>query len=254
MRTNRGARDRLGIDAATAERLIVSEIDPEDAPPAYAEVVRVLTRAAGPALPEELHGEAAAVAMFLIASSGGEPVVALRRRVSEVLSAKVGAAVLAGAILLGGGMSAAAAATGHLPDAMQNLAHSSLADLGVSVPAARPTVPAVQPGGDDTTTTQPVPVGLGDPATPGQGPDHGQAVCTQASAGKCQAGQHGEGSPGDTTTSTERGKPDSPGNSGGHTPNSATPPVTHSQGPPTSVPKGPPASVPSPGSKGKSGN
>jgi hypothetical protein len=48
----------------TAERLLAGLLDPEDAPPGYAEVARVLRAAAGPPCPDELAGQPAALATF----------------------------------------------------------------------------------------------------------------------------------------------------------------------------------------------
>jgi hypothetical protein len=47
-----------------AERLPGGRLDPEDAPPGYAEVARVLGAAAGPPCPDELAGQPAALATF----------------------------------------------------------------------------------------------------------------------------------------------------------------------------------------------
>ena len=52
------------LDADTAERLLAGRLHPEDAPPGYAEVARVLRAAAGPPSPEELAGREASLAGF----------------------------------------------------------------------------------------------------------------------------------------------------------------------------------------------
>jgi hypothetical protein len=52
------------LDADTAERLLSGRLDPDDAPPGYAEVARLLQAAAAPADPAELAGQAAAMAAF----------------------------------------------------------------------------------------------------------------------------------------------------------------------------------------------
>ena len=52
------------LDADTAERLLSGRLDPDDAPPGYAEVARLLRAAAAPADPAELAGQAAAMAAF----------------------------------------------------------------------------------------------------------------------------------------------------------------------------------------------
>jgi hypothetical protein len=52
------------LDADTAERLLSGRLDPDDAPPGYAEVARLLQAAAAPADQVELAGQAAAMATF----------------------------------------------------------------------------------------------------------------------------------------------------------------------------------------------
>lgn len=52
------------LDADTAERLLSGRLDPDDAPPGYAEVARLLQAAAAPADPAELTGQAAAMDAF----------------------------------------------------------------------------------------------------------------------------------------------------------------------------------------------
>ena len=52
------------LDDDTAERLVAGRVSPDDAPPGYAGVAGVLQAAAGPAAPEELAGQPAALAMF----------------------------------------------------------------------------------------------------------------------------------------------------------------------------------------------
>jgi hypothetical protein len=52
------------LDADTAERLLSGRLDPDDAPPGYAEVARLLQAAAAPADQAELAGQAAAMDTF----------------------------------------------------------------------------------------------------------------------------------------------------------------------------------------------
>jgi hypothetical protein len=58
------------LDDDTAERLLAGRLHPEDAPPGYAEVARVLRAAAAPPSPEELAGREAALAGFRAARDG----------------------------------------------------------------------------------------------------------------------------------------------------------------------------------------
>jgi hypothetical protein len=52
------------LDADTAERLLSARLDPDDAPPGYAQVARLLQAAAAPAHQIELTGQAAAMNAF----------------------------------------------------------------------------------------------------------------------------------------------------------------------------------------------
>jgi hypothetical protein len=52
------------LDDNTAERLVRGRMGPDDAPPGYAEVARVLQAAGGPADPDEPAGRESAMAMF----------------------------------------------------------------------------------------------------------------------------------------------------------------------------------------------
>jgi hypothetical protein len=61
------------VDADTAERLLAGRLDPDDAPPGYAEVARLLGTAAAPADASELTGEAAAMAAFRLAQRPPQP-------------------------------------------------------------------------------------------------------------------------------------------------------------------------------------
>jgi hypothetical protein len=67
------------LDADTAERLLSGRLDPDDAPPGYAEVTRLLRTAAAPADPAELAGEAAAMAAFRMAQRPPRPAGRLRK-------------------------------------------------------------------------------------------------------------------------------------------------------------------------------
>jgi hypothetical protein len=240
---------RFRLDEATAERLVSRAVGADDAPPAYAPVARLLDYAAAAARPDEIEGEASAVAMFLAARSASPSTSAPRpgqRRRPLALTTKTAAAVVVGALLLTGGV--AAAATGHLPDAVQGVAHDTFGHIGVSIPG----VPTQADHGKDVKAT------TDDPTNTGE--DKGNAVCTEASDGKCEAGR---GDQADTTTTDSPGKPADPSASGNHAPltqvptgppsgipdprpsDPSTTTTTHpSAGPPTSVPAGPPASVP----------
>ena len=60
------------LDDNTVERLVCGRVEPDDAPPGYAGVARVLQAAGGPAEPDELAGRDAALAVFRAAGPAGE--------------------------------------------------------------------------------------------------------------------------------------------------------------------------------------
>ncbi|MCU1450239.1 MAG: hypothetical protein JWP02_2409, partial [Acidimicrobiales bacterium] len=122
--------DRLHSDVA--DRLLAGNLDPEDAPRGYGEVVALLQAAAIPSR-DGLPGEAAAVAAVVeaIRTSTSLPTPTPNQRKSVITKAKIAAAGLAGALSLTTGLAAANA----LPGAAQNVASDTLAKVGVSVPS-----------------------------------------------------------------------------------------------------------------------
>jgi hypothetical protein len=90
-------RDPLALDQGTADQLLAGTLDPADAPPAYAEVARVLAAAAGPPQPGELAGEAEAVARFAAAAAGTS-----RRRRRRLARLAVASAAVLGLLTVGG--------------------------------------------------------------------------------------------------------------------------------------------------------
>jgi hypothetical protein len=157
------------LDEDTADRLLRGRLDPADAPSAYAPVARLVKAARGPATPEELAGEAAAIAAFTAAVHADPSTLVPRRATmpSKLISVKAAAAVLAAVLSVGG---VAAAATGLLPDraAQQATDHASSAAGGGSAAQAQ---------------------GNG-----GQGTANGPDATGAAKAGLCQAWQSGQGS------------------------------------------------------------
>jgi hypothetical protein len=121
------------LDEETADRLLGGRLDPADAPPAYAPVARLVKAATSPATPEELAGEAAAIAAFTAMAHADPPTPVPRRASmpSKFLSVKAAAAMIAAVLSVGG---VAAAATGMLPGraAQQATDHASSAAGGGS--------------------------------------------------------------------------------------------------------------------------
>src|SRR5918994_4158617 len=80
------------LDADTAERLLRGRLDPDDAPPGYAEVARLLRAAAAPADQAEPTGEAAAVHAYRTTLPQGRPKAPrMRGRLVALALAGVGA-------------------------------------------------------------------------------------------------------------------------------------------------------------------
>jgi hypothetical protein len=97
------------LDDDTAERLLAGRLHPEDAPPGYAEVARVLQAAAGPPAREELAGEEDALAGFRAAGRGSTVTAGRRastgaggRRRRTRVRASLVALALAGTLVVGG--------------------------------------------------------------------------------------------------------------------------------------------------------
>lgn len=102
-----------------------------------ADLGRLLSAAAGPALAGELSGEAAARAAYLAAHRPGPPTkenrVFSKLMLSKALAVKIGAACL-GVSVAG---VATAAETGALPSGLQKSAHSAFGGVGVPAPDAK---------------------------------------------------------------------------------------------------------------------
>lgn len=201
--------------------------DPLDAGP----VGRILAAASAPAGAGLLPGEEAARSAYRAAFA----VSAVRKpRVRALVSGRAAAFALAGGLVLSGG--AAAAATGSLPDPVQQRAKGALAKLGVSVPG--PDKRHVgHPGRRVTTTQGPTPTaaprdreqpGTGNEVseaargTASTGVDKGATVSGLASDGKSQAGQHGKAtnpSTGKVKNKTPKPQATKHGNGRSHKPN-----------------------------------
>ena len=124
------------LDTHTAERLLSGSVSPDDAPPGYAEVARVLHHAQSLDASVAALSEHAAVTAMSDALAGRLLPAPTEKRgssmTSKVLSFKAAAA--ASAVLLSAGT--AAAATGSLPGSAQTTASHVLRDIGISVPAS----------------------------------------------------------------------------------------------------------------------
>jgi hypothetical protein len=182
-RPDRFRSDPLALDEGTAERLLAGRLDPADAPPAYRRAAKVLAAAAAPPHPQELAGEAWAVAQ-LAAVAGSTPHRAVRRRptvLAKVLSVKVATAAAIATLFLA---SVAGAATGTLPPLAQRVAHRMLGSAGVPSPDDHATPQA--PTGHATSSPT---IPQGTTADGATGPN----ATGSAKDGLCRAWQAGQG-------------------------------------------------------------
>ncbi len=171
----------LWLDEDTADRLLAGLVEPEDAPPGYSEVARLVRAAGAPPTVGELarEHEAVAAAEETVLARPVRSVHPTPRR-SKVRSrsfrAKVAGLVVVGTLAGTTGLAAA----GVLPDPAQDVVSDVLAKVGISVPAGdeHPASTGTEISGIATTTD----------AT---GVEKGAEISGTASGGVSQAGQHG---------------------------------------------------------------
>jgi hypothetical protein len=166
------------LDDDTVERLLAGDLDAAHAPPGYAGVAALLAAAAAEPTPDELAGQAAAVAELrtvVRARSAARARRAGRSRRRRRIGLAVAVAV--GALSTGG----VAAATGHLPRPVRDAARSVLTVVGVETPGT-PGEPGRSPAPSGAAP------GAGGTATDGQG------------APAAGTGGHGQDQPGTTST------------------------------------------------------
>jgi hypothetical protein len=163
--------DPLAVDDETVERLLTGELSPAQAPPGYAEVAALLAATAAPPTPDELAGQAAALAELRTMTRSRGAVVGFRRAARPPRRRRVGllAAALVGALAMGG---AAAAATGNLPAPVRQVTRSILGSVDGAEPAA-PTQPCSATAAGPTPASAgevPGSTGPGSTAAAGSGP------------------------------------------------------------------------------------
>jgi hypothetical protein len=173
---------KLQLDSGTIDRLLAGEVEPDDAPPGYSEVARVLQAAARARHGDELAHEASHVAgaMELVRqpSSASMSTDRRSRKMSRIHRLKVGGLVVVGALVGSTGLAFA----GVLPDAAQDAVSNVFDRVGINIPASGDHPAAT---GDEISQ-----IAINTDAT---GVDKGAEVSSAASAGKSQAGQHGSG-------------------------------------------------------------
>jgi hypothetical protein len=189
------------IDEDTRDRLLAGRIHPDDAPPGYAGVARILQAAGSLPRSEHLSREAELVAaarevMGLRSppggGAGGSPT--RHRRVLVGL-------IVTGALVGIPGLAAANA----LPDPAQHAVSRLLHKVGISVP-----------GNEDHPASTGQEVSNIATTTSSTGVAKGAEISTAASGGKSQAGQHGHqrngGAPSDTPSGGGTGRADAASN------------------------------------------
>jgi len=200
----------LPLDSDTADRLLAGSVAPEDAPPGYGRLVRLLEAASAEASSEELTWEPETVAAMTAAlrSPVHRNVASSRRSFMPFAFSRprLTAALVAAAFAASVGMASA----GSLPGAAQDVASEMLAKVGITVPGANDsagTHPDVR-GNSTSVPIAPADVGKGAEiselatTTDLTGVEKGAAVSTAASGGKSQAGQHGSASGGGAPVET----------------------------------------------------
>jgi hypothetical protein len=146
--------DPLDLDDATADR-ILDGLDPDDAPPGYVSVSQLLVAATGPPRPDELKGEAAAVAAFTLENLSLPPSKhSIASRVSNLTRNKLSSLAVAGGLVLGGGM--AAAATGALHGSVERVAADVLSALDIEHPHSKNDHHHSRPGTSEKPATHPL--------------------------------------------------------------------------------------------------
>ncbi|HWC41224.1 MAG TPA: hypothetical protein VHK02_04485 [Actinomycetota bacterium] len=144
------------LDHNTVERLVSGRMGPDDAPPGYAGVASVLQSAGGPAGPDDLAGQEAAMAMFRAHRPAGERRGALGRPRGRS-RARVVALALAGVMAAGGLWMAGGART--VPGLRSPTGGPGAGGAGSGTPAvvtqARPLAPPVTAPGADARAPVP---------------------------------------------------------------------------------------------------
>ena len=198
------------LDLDTADRLLAGTVAPEDAPPGYANVARLLESAAAEPTADQLSRETEVVAMVAAAvrsSSSIQSVSPRRFFMPFALSRpRISAAFVAVTLACTAGLASA----GSLPGAAQDIASSMLAKVGISVPGPNEhagTHPSVRGSSSDASADAVTRSDVAEVATTTDlaGVDKGAAISSEASDGKSQAGQHSSASGGSAPVDTPNG-------------------------------------------------
>lgn len=191
---------RLFLDDGTLERLLAGRVDPDDAPPGYAEVARIFAALAVRSDSADLSHEAEHVAAAQVLITPHSPAPGRSDGRSKKMRSKGHRLKVAGLVALGTlvGTSGLAAA-GVLPDSAQNAVSDVLDRVGISVPANEDPASSREPREHPASSAKSVddPASSGDAiseiatTTSSTGIDKGAEIATTASGGVSKAGQHG---------------------------------------------------------------
>ena len=215
--------NRHTLDEDSATRMLQGIVHPDDAPPGYAPVAALLASATHLGTVDEASGSTTVSAMVEAIRDAAPTPQAQRRRsmVGKLFAGKAALAVIATVALTASG---AAAATGSLPDPVQDAVAGAVSHVGVDIPGHQGKSAAHRQDGEHRPSDNPGQSGDDHGQSGGSSGDHGQGsqistiahdpalagqpkgptVCAAASDGKCQAGDdsHGEGGGDDEGTTT----------------------------------------------------
>lgn len=202
------------LDPETTERMLAGALEPDDAPPGYSDVVRVLRATTAP--PERTSPTREAWAIAAGQQILDEECLDLsadikRSSGSKYLRAKVIGVVTVGTLLGTGGMAMA----GALPASLQDAASKVFDTIGITVPSGHPASSGSVISGIATTTTE-------------KGVAKGAQISTIASGGKSQAGQHGPSSHANPHATSPHGQGAVHGNSNGASDHGSSTASSHS--------------------------
>lgn len=120
-------------DPSTADRLLAGRIGADDAPPGYRRVAALLGDA-GSGFPEPAGPAEAATVSVMVAAIQAAPTTEVAPRRSGMLAKVLAAKTVAIVSVLALSASGAAAATGNLPDAVQDKVANAAKHVGVNLP------------------------------------------------------------------------------------------------------------------------
>jgi hypothetical protein len=186
------------LDTNTCDRLLAGAVAPEDAPPGYADVVRLLDAVSAEPAADELAREAELVPMIAtsVLSSTSSQVASPRRSFtpSALSRPRLAAALIAAMLACSGGLASA----GGLPAPAQDVASAILGKVGISIPAANEKAGAERGVGGTSIETSGAGHGREISELPTTtelvGVDKGTTISGVASNGKGWDERHGSGS------------------------------------------------------------